>query len=97
MKTKLVTLTCLLGILFCSVAPSVADEGNTSLEVIADVFIVRPGCFLATICGSALFVVALPVAALSKSVHSTAHTLVVIPARATFSRPVGDLDSLMEY
>ena len=97
MKTKFLTLMCLLAVTFCTATPSVASDENGSMEVIADIFIVRPGCFIATIFGSAAFVVALPVAALSKSVHSTAHTLVVIPAKATFSRPVGDLDSLMDY
>ncbi len=99
MKTKLLTVICLLGIIFGSVTPTRADDGGTysSLDVLADVLIVRPGCFIATVFGSVAFVVALPVAALSKSVHSTAHTLVVVPAKATFSRPVGDMDSLMEY
>ncbi len=81
---------------FGSITPTAASD-YSSLDVVADVFLVRPGCFVATILGSAIFVVALPVAALSGSVHSTAHTLVVIPAKATFSRPVGDMDDLMDY
>jgi hypothetical protein len=98
MKTKLLTLICLVAITFCTVTPTaVADESSGSLEVLADILLVRPGCFIATIFGSVAFVVALPVAALSRSVNSTANTLVVIPAKATFTRPVGDLDSLMEY
>jgi hypothetical protein len=44
------------------------------------------------VAGSALFVVCLPFAALSKSVKSTAHALVVAPAQATFTRPLGDFD-----
>jgi len=48
--------------------------------------------FAATVVGSAVFVVTLPFAALSKSVKSTAHALVVVPAEATFSRPLGDFD-----
>jgi len=97
MKSKLLTLVCVLAIGLGSVAPALASDDTGSAEVITDIFIVRPGCFLATIVGSAVFVVALPVAALSKSVHKTAEILVVTPARATFSRPIGDLDSLMEY
>jgi hypothetical protein len=58
------------------------------------VALVRPGCFLATIVGSAVFVVALPFAAASGSVKSTADTLVLGPANATFTRPVGDFTSL---
>jgi hypothetical protein len=91
------TLACVLAISLGSITPSVAADEYNSLNVIADIFIVRPGCFVATILGSAAFVVALPVAAISRSVPSTAHTLVVIPAKATFSRPVGDMDDLMDY
>ncbi len=97
MKKKLMTLACVLAISLGSVTPSVASESYGSLEVIADIFLVRPGCFVATILGSAAFVVALPVAAISHSIPSTAHTLVVIPAKATFSRPVGDMSDLMDY
>jgi hypothetical protein len=44
-----------------------------------------------------VFVAVLPIAALSRSVHRTAHVLVVKPARATFTRPLGDLDTLQDY
>jgi hypothetical protein len=71
-----------------------ASSDSSPLEVIADVMVVRPGCFIATVLGSVAFVVALPVAAISKSVDKTADTLVVKPAKATFSRPVGDLEGL---
>ena len=98
MKTKLITLACILAIGLGSITPAVAaGDDPSSLDVVADVFLVRPGCFLATIAGSAIFVVALPVAAISKSVHSTANTLVIGPAKATFTRPVGDMDDLMDY
>jgi hypothetical protein len=46
--------------------------------------------------GSALFVVALPVAAISRSIPHTAKVLVVQPAKATFSRPIGDMDDLID-
>jgi len=38
--------------------------------------------------------VALPIAALSGSVKRTADTLVLFPAQATFTRPLGDFTSL---
>ena len=98
MKTKLMTLVSVLAITLGSITPSMASSSDTgSLEVIADILVVRPGCFVATIVGSAFFVVALPVAAISRSVHKTADVLVVAPAKATFTRPMGDMDSLMEY
>lgn len=96
MKTKLLTLLCVLAVSLGSVTPCAASTDNGPLEVVADVLIVRPGCFVATVLGSALFVVALPAAAISRSVPQTAETLVVTPAKATFSRPVGDMTSLME-
>ena len=62
--------------------------------IAADALIVRPACLLSTIIGSALFVICLPVAAASKSVHKTARALVVRPAQATFTRPLGHLVEL---
>ena len=98
MKTKLMTLLAVLALTLGTVTPTRASNSDTGpLEVVADVLVVRPGCFVATVLGSAFFVVALPVAAISKSVHRTADILVVGPAKATFTRPVGDMDSLMEY
>jgi hypothetical protein len=41
-----------------------------------------------------VFVVALPFAAASGSVKETADTLVVAPAKATFTRPLGDFTTL---
>jgi hypothetical protein len=73
--------------------PNMSHE-NGSVAVAADAIFARPMCFAATVIGSALFVVCLPVAAISHSVKHTAHVLVVKPARATFTRPLGDLDDL---
>jgi hypothetical protein len=50
-----------------------------------------------TIIGSALFVVSLPVAIPAQSVEKVAHTLVVTPAEDTFTRPLGDFDSFLDY
>jgi len=92
MKTKLLIALCALTVL-CSTTPVHAEEDRT-LDKIVDVTVVRPGCFAATVGGTAMFILALPFAAMSHSVHKTAHTLVVYPARATFTRPVGDYSSL---
>ena len=89
MKTRLTTATCIL--LTCLwAAPGFADQSG---NIVVDTAIVRPVCFLATVIGSALFVVSLPVAAISKSVKPAAHALVVRPAQATFTRPLGDFSS----
>jgi hypothetical protein len=92
MKTKLLTALCAITLLV-SATPAHADEDKT-LPAIVDVGLVRPGCFVATVGGSALFLLALPFSAMSKSVRKSAHSLVVYPARATFKRPVGDFSSL---
>jgi hypothetical protein len=62
--------------------------------IVADVVLARPGCFAATVVGSVFFVVALPFAALSKSVGKTANSLVVKPAKATFTRPLGEFGDM---
>lgn len=93
MKTKLLILLCAIIIGMGNISVSRAGDDN-SIATITDVALVRPGCFLATVIGSAVFVVALPFAAMSHSVRRTAETLVFTPANATFTRPVGDFSSL---
>lgn len=93
MKRKLLTVLCVSLVSMSSVCASRASDDH-AIDTIADVTLVRPGCFIATMIGSAFFVVALPFAAVSGSVKETANTLVVEPAQATFTRPVGDFTSL---
>ena len=95
MRTKLLTTLCILAVSFACVNPCAADQ-NDPLDVVADMVIVRPFCLVATVIGSAFFVASLPVAAISRSVKKTAHTLVVKPAKATFTRPLGDVEALMD-
>jgi hypothetical protein len=92
MKTKLLTALCAVTLL-ATATPASADEDH-ALPAAIDLGLVRPGCLAATIGGSALFVLALPFAAMSHSIKKTAHTLVVVPAKATFTRPVGDYTTL---
>ena len=93
MKTKALILLCVLTMGMGNLTVSRAGQDD-DIATIADVTLVRPGCFLATVFGSAIFVVALPIAAISGSVRSTADTLVVGPAQATFTRPIGDFTSI---
>jgi len=90
MKTKLLTLVlcCLTGAL-----PAVAGERGP-LAIITDAVVVRPVSLAVTALGAGLFVVALPFSVPSKSTAATAEALVNYPARMTFERPLGDLDSL---
>ena len=92
MKTKLVIILCVIITSLGSV--NVCRAEDNSVAAITDVALVRPGCFLATIIGSAVFIVALPIAAISGSIKSTADTLVVAPAAATFTRPIGDFTTI---
>ena len=61
--------------------------------IIADGLILRPAGVLATVVGSALFVVTLPFSAPTRSVDKAAQKLVVDPARYTFVRPLGQVES----
>ena len=92
MKTKLLTALCALTVLTAA-TPAGAEE-DKSLNALADVAFVRPGCIVATVGGTALFLVCLPFAAMSHSVKKTAHNLVGVPARAAFRRPIGDFSSI---
>ena len=69
------------------------DDGSPEAIVI-DTVVARPACFVATVLGSAFFVISLPFAALSGSVDKTSEALVVKPAKATFTRPLGDYSTL---
>ena len=80
----------------CSVTPSFASGSGSPEAVVADVIVARPACLVVTVFGAAFFVVTLPVAVVSKSVKSSCHTMVVKPAKATFTRPLGDLDALLD-
>ena len=92
MKRRILALVVLLS--FSGAISSHATGDGSPEAMIADTLLVRPACFAATIIGGTFFVISLPFAALSKSVDKTAATLVGIPARATFTRPLGEFDTL---
>jgi len=96
MKAKLVTPLCVLALSLGTVAANAASDNNGPLTVATDAVVIRPACLVATVIGSAVFVVTLPASALSKSVRKTADTLVVKPANATFTRPLGDMGALAD-
>jgi hypothetical protein len=96
MKTKLITAVCALAILSIG-ANTASAASDDDLKVAADTLVVRPVCLAATVVGSALFVVSLPIAAISRSIKKTAHVLVVVPGKATFTRRLGDMEALEDY
>jgi len=97
MKTKLLTVICVLALCLAGAPSAFGETKPDPVLVITDTVIVRPLCLVATVIGSVFFVVSLPVAATSGSVHSVANSLVVSPAKATFTRPLGNMDDLIDY
>ncbi len=98
MKNRILSLCCAGVILFVQMPRSFAQEEDGSPEAIAaDVLVVRPVCLAATVVGSALFLVSLPIAIATKSTNETARKLVAKPARATFIRPLGDMSALENH
>ena len=97
MKTNLVTCLLAFAVSLAGTSKLMANDSQSTPgagAMIADAVLVRPVCFVATVVGTSFFVISLPFSALSKSVHKASHALVVTPARATFTRPLGDLDEL---
>ena len=92
MKTKVITTVCAAAIGLATTTPAFAAPEREAAVVAADAVIMRPALFAATVAGSAIFVAILPIAAISKSIKSTAQALVVAPAKATFTRELGDFD-----
>lgn len=86
--------SCLALVLSTTSTSQAADVAFNFEAAAADAVIARPCWFVATVIGAGIFIVALPVAAISNSVDKTARTLVVKPAHATFNRPLGDFSSL---
>jgi hypothetical protein len=92
-RSRLVA-TVLILVLGTAAPASASDASGRFEAVAADVIIARPCWLVATVVGTGLFIVALPVAAMSKSVNKTARTLVGKPAEATFTRPLGDFSTV---
>ena len=87
---KMVIAMFIVSALISTSVPGFADEGASATGMVMDVFIARPGGMVATVLGSAVFIVALPFAAISGSVDPVVQKLVVAPFKFTFTRPVGD-------
>lgn len=62
-----------------------ATAGGTT----ADLLLARPGGAVATVLGTAIFVVGLPFTLINGSTEQAAQTLIVQPANYTFARPLG--------
>lgn len=93
MKSRVVAWMLLI-ILGTSTRSFGYDTTGNFESVAVDVVVARPLWLVATLVGTGLFVVSLPVAAMSRNVNKTAEILVAKPAHATFTRPLGDFSSL---
>jgi hypothetical protein len=93
MKKRVIAVSCavVVGLLHTSIA-----RAGTPTEVAADAVLVRPVCFAAMLAGSVAYIVTLPFTAPCGGAHKAANALVVVPAKMTFVRKMGDLDSLEE-
>jgi hypothetical protein len=74
--------------------PSVIDNPDinthpTPITMAADALIARPLLLLTTAAGAMVFVVSLPFSALGNNINEAAEKLVMVPARATFTRCLG--------
>jgi hypothetical protein len=66
-----------------------APGDASGASIAGDTLLIRPASFVATVGGTGLFLLSLPLSILSNTVDESAHKLVVNPARYTFKRPLG--------
>ena len=84
----------ILGLAVVLVLPQVAysdavEEEPTALAMTGDLLIARPFLLVATVVGTAVFIISSPFAAAGGNLGQAADTLVVGPAKATFVRCLG--------
>jgi hypothetical protein len=68
-------------------------EDVSAEAIIVDGLLLRPSGIVATVFGTAVFVVTLPFSIPTKSVDKAAQKLIVDPAKYTFVRPLGQIES----
>jgi hypothetical protein len=94
-RSQIKSFICALTIVTLAAANSAtAAPAKETVVKAADAVIVRPICFASTVVGGALFALSLPVSAITKRVKPSAEALVLKPARATFQRPLGNMEAL---
>lgn len=80
-----------------AVLPADDAPDPTAEAMLIDLVFLRPFGFIATVVGSAVFVVSLPFTVPTKSVDSAARKLVQDPVNYTFVRPFGHTDFGLGY
>ena len=71
----------------------VRNDDVSAEAIIADGLLLRPGGIVATVLGTVVFVVTLPFSIPTRSVDKAAQKLIVDPAKYTFVRPLGQIES----
>jgi hypothetical protein len=94
-KNSLIVILILTLILFFSWTPAFAQYSTRGFErsggkMTADIFLLRPAGFVATVAGSAIYIISLPFSALGGNHEEAFDKLVKEPAKYTFERPLGD-------
>ena len=90
MKNKRLAIVSAAILSLLALTQAQADTRTDTGAVLVDAAFGRPVCLLTTVLGSAVFVVTLPFAATSGSIHTSAEALVLKPGKETFVRPLGD-------
>lgn len=67
------------------------DRESASLDIMADLLVMRPVGFIALIGGSLAYILTYPAAAVTKSVERSRQAFVTDPYNYTFVRPLGDI------
>lgn len=94
MKQTLKSATMALAMAAFAAAPAISnaqtiDQRPSGMEMTADAVLVRPLMLVATVLGTAVYVVSLPFSALGGNAGEAGNTLVVTPFKATFLRCLG--------
>ena len=91
---RMIALVSLVAFIVVTTIPAQAMDDFTPEAMATDTLVVRPVCLVATIVGGAIFIVSLPFVAIAGKTGKTAEVLVGKPAKATFTRDMGDLSAL---
>ena len=93
--TMAMLLLCATGLVHAMADTYTATSSSdvAAEAILVDGFILRPAGVLATVVGSLVFVVTLPFSIPTRSVDKAAQKLVVDPAKYTFVRPMGQIES----
>ena len=87
---KKIFTAALLLLLLATPAPAAEEYGSRLAATTVDVFIARPFTFLASIVGGAIWTVALPITAPTRTARESFDALVRHPWQLTFDRELGE-------